>query len=125
MNNPLRTDVFAEQDAARGGDSGEHLHWETALDRLELDVLLAERMLADPTRVDRLSHEPWDEPTLSGPIPADLVERALALRERQARVEAQLAQVVGDIGRQHRFADRVGRATGRDPDRAVYVDIDA
>ncbi|MDI6909275.1 hypothetical protein [Nocardioides sp.] len=121
----MSTDVFTERSVGRGGDSGEHLHWETALDRLELDVLLAERMLADPSRTDRLGHEPWDEPTLSGPIPADLVERARALRVRQARVEAQLTQAVGAIGRQHRFADRVDRATGRGHAYPVYLDVDA
>ena len=125
MNNPMSTEVFEERSATSSGDSGEHLHWETALDRLELDVLLAERMLADPAGSHRPTHEPWDEPTLSGPIPADLVERAKALRDRQARVEAQLVQTVGSIGRQHRFADRVDRATGRGPGHAVFLDVEA
>lgn len=102
----------------------EHLHWETALDRLELDVMLAERTLADPSRGRHLD-EPWDEPMLAGPIPADLVERALAIRERQLRVEADLVQAVGTARRQHRFAARVDRATGRGPGRAVYVDLEA
>jgi hypothetical protein len=121
----MSTEVFADRATAPGSDSGEHLHWETALDRLELDVLLAERLLAEPTRSERLAHEPWDEPTLAGPIPADLVDRALALRERQAQVEVELARAAGVVGRQHRFADRVDRATGRGPGHAVYLDVDA
>ena len=121
----MSTGMFADRASAPGSDAGEHLHWETALDRLELDVLLAERMLAEPARDHRLTHEPWDEPTLSGPIPADLVERARSLRDRQARVEAQRAQGVGDIGRQHRFAARVDRATGRGHGHAVYLDVEA
>ncbi|HEY0952526.1 hypothetical protein [Nocardioides sp.] len=119
----MSTEVFSNRTAGSG--ASEHLHWETALDRLELDVMLAERLLADPSREGHARHEPWDEPTLSGPIPADLVDRALALRERQLRVEAELARAAGVVGQQHRFAARVDRATGRGPGGAVYLDIDA
>ena len=121
----MTTDVFTERASAPGSDSGEHLHWETALDRLELDVLGAERILADPSRDGRVGHEPWDEPTLAGPIPLDLVDRALELRERQLRVEADLTRAVGVVSRQHRFADRVDRATGRGHGQAVYLDVEA
>ena len=103
------------------GEERHHLYWETALDRLELDVLKAERMLevasAEPL-------ESWDEPQLAGPIPADLVERALALRARQEQVMAALTASLGDVRRQHEFAERVDRATGR-ADRPVYLDLDA
>lgn len=96
-----------------------HLHWATALDRLELDVIMAERMLEDPTRP---APERWDEPLLEGPIPADLRERALALRERQRHAQAALATTLGAIGRQHEFATRVDRAT-RQAGPAVYLDV--
>ena len=98
-----------------------HLHWETALDRLELDVILAERMLADPSRP---APAPWDETELEGPIPADLRDRALEIRTRQRRVHAELQQALGTIGRHHDFARRVDRATGR-VDRPVYLDLEA
>lgn len=78
----MSTDVVPHHGSGPHHDSGDHLHWETALDRLELDVMLAERMLTDPSRERRID-EPWDEPMLAGPIPPDLVERALAIRERQ------------------------------------------
>ena len=120
MNPPLGSGIAGRVHPG----SGEHLHWETALDRLELDVMLAERTLADPSR-DRQIAEPWDEPMLAGPIPADLVERALEIRERQLQVEAELTRAVGAARCQHRFADRVDRATGRGPGRAVYLDIEA
>ena len=100
-----------------------HLHWQTELDRLELEIILAERLLADPGRADE--QEPWDEPRLAGPIPADLAARAIALRARQLTVEAGLVAALGAAGRQHRFADRVDRATGRRPGSAVYVDLEA
>ncbi|HYF71430.1 MAG TPA: hypothetical protein VD864_01345 [Nocardioides sp.] len=120
MNPPLGTGVPHHVRP----DSSEHLHWETALDRLELDVMLAERTLANPSR-NWLIDEPWDEPMLAGPIPPDLVERALAIRERQLQVEAELVRAVGAARSQHRFADRVDRATGRGPGRAAYLDVDA
>lgn len=120
MNPPLGTGFAGPAQP----DTSEHLHWETALDRLELDVLLAERTLADPSR-DRQIDEPWDEPMLAGPIPADLVARALEIRERQLQVEAELIRAIGVTRCQHRFADRVDRATGRGAGRAVYVDLEA
>ncbi|MDF1605958.1 hypothetical protein [Nocardioides sp. YIM 152315] len=98
-----------------------HLHWATALDRLELDVIRAERMLDDPSRP---APEPWDEPLLTGPIPADLRDRAITLRERQRAVQAAIASELGAIGRQHEFANRVDRAT-RPTRPAVYLDVTA
>jgi hypothetical protein len=98
-----------------------HLHWATALDRLELEVILAERRLEDP---DRPPSDPWDEPMLSGPIPADLRDRALALRDRQQRVRVAMTTMLGTIGRQHDFANRVDRATRR-TGPAVYIDVTA
>ncbi|GAW51208.1 MULTISPECIES: hypothetical protein [unclassified Nocardioides] len=102
-----------------------HLHWENALDRLELEVDLAERLLADPTGEPVPDHEPWDEPQFEGPIPAGLAERANAIRGRQRAVEAELVAALSATRRQHRFADRVDRATGRRLDHAVYVDLEA
>ncbi|MBA2955786.1 hypothetical protein GON03_15735 [Nocardioides sp. MAH-18] len=98
-----------------------HLHWETALDRLELDVLHTERLLDDP---EGAAPQSWDEPDLLGPIPADLVERALDLRHRQLRAHEQLTAALGTIARQHEFARRVDRATRREGTSA-YVDVSA
>jgi len=102
-------------------DPRHHQRWETALDRLEHDASDAERMLAGATTPPAGS---WDEPDLAGPIPADLVDRAVALRERQERIRAELAAALDATRRQHRFADRVDRATGRG-DGPVYLDVDA
>lgn len=98
-----------------------HLHWETALDRLELDVILAERVLEDPTRS---LPEPWDEPQLSGPIPESLQQRARDISERQRRVQAQLATQLAVVNRHQDFASRVEQATRR-PDVPVYLDLQA
>ena len=102
-------------------DVRHHQRWETALDRLERDTTDAERMLADAATPPAGS---WDEPDLTGPIPADLVDRAVALRERQERIRAELVAALDATRRQHRFIDRVDRATGRG-DGPVYFDLDA
>jgi hypothetical protein len=102
-------------------DDRHHLHWATALDRLELEVILAERRLEDPTRP---APDTWDEPDLQGPMPADLRDRALALRERQHRVRVAMTTLLGTIGRQHDFANRVDRAT-RAPAAPVFLDVTA
>lgn len=98
-----------------------NLHWETALDRLELDVILAERMLEDPSRP---APESWDETQLDGPMPSHLRQRALEIRARQRRVQQSLQSLLGTIARHHDFARRVDRATGR-ADHAVYLDLQA
>lgn len=100
-------------------DERHHLHWATALDRLELEVILAERRLEDPSRPPQ---DTWDEPDLHGPIPADLRERALALRDRQHQVQVAMTTLLGTIGRQHDFALRVDRAT-RQAGQSVYLDV--
>lgn len=98
-----------------------HLHWETALDRLELDVILAERRLDDAAAPDL---EPWDEPDLVGPIPDDLVDRARALLARQRAVRDRLAVTAQGLRRHQDFASRVDRATAR-AGRPVYLDLEA
>jgi hypothetical protein len=100
-------------------DDRHHLYWATALDRLELEVILAELRLEDPTRP---APETWDEPDLQGPIPADLRERAVALLDRQHQVRVAMTTLLGSIGRQHDFANRVDRATRR-TGQAVYLDV--
>jgi hypothetical protein len=97
------------------------LHWETALDRLELDVILSERLLEDPSRP---LPEPWDEPRLTGPIPLDLRERAAQIGERQRAVQVRLAAQTAALGREQAFADRVDQATGR-PEVSIYLDLRA
>lgn len=100
-----------------------HLHWATALDRLELEVILAERRLLDPSR-PAPAPEPWHEPEVQGPIPHDLRERAVALLDRQRRVRVEMTALLGTIGRQHDFANRVDGAT-RTAGRSVYLDVTA
>ena len=99
----------------------DHLRWETVLDRLELDVLRAERKLADPEAPDL---EPWSDPALTGPCPPDLAPRARALLARQQEVSDRLAVAALALRRQEQLAARMDRATA--PGRSsVYLDVDA
>ena len=107
-----------------------HLNWETALDRLELDLMRAERLLHHDRSpaLDSPVINDWDEPDLDGPVPDDLYERAVELRARQESLQAALASRLGTIRREHAFAARVERATGRAAgrsERPVYLDVDA
>ena len=98
-----------------------HLHWETVLDRLELDLMLAERKLADPGAPDP---EPWSEPHLQGPSPADLGDRARTLLDRQQEVRDRLAVAALAVRRHEQLAGRMDRAVS--PARSsVYLDVDA
>ncbi|NYG57024.1 hypothetical protein [Nocardioides perillae] len=97
----------------------QHLAWETALDRLELDVLVCDRMARrgeDPPHLRE-----WDLPTDLGPIPEDLRERAQAIHARQAAALEALAGAVVDLRRRQEDVDR-GGATYAGAVRAAYVD---
>lgn len=98
-----------------------HLHWETVLDRLELDLMLSERKLADPDAPDP---EPWSEPHLPGPIPADLLDRARTLLSRQQEVRDRLAVAALSLRRHEQLTARMDRAVAR-PVASVYLDVDA
>lgn len=98
-----------------------HLHWETVLDRLELDLMLAERKLTNPDAPDP---EPWSEPHLPGPIPADLLDRARTLLSRQQEVRDRLAVAALSLRRHEQLTARVDRAVTQRAS-SVYLDVDA
>lgn len=100
--------------------------WEHALDALERDVHLAERLAADPDRVlAQGAGLPggWVPEGLDGTIPANLVERARGLLQRQAEVREQLGGALerarADLARARRTAP-AARAAG-----PAYLDISA
>lgn len=96
--------------------------WECELDRLELDVLRAERLLKGLTSVPI---EPWNPPSVPGQMPADLTRRAQDLLDRQERARAELGTALAAAQRQIAYGDRVADATGPAPSRPVYVDLEA
>ena len=94
--------------------------WEAALDRLEVDVELAEQLLAAATPV---LPQPWEPPNLRGPMPDDLLPRARLLHERQLATARQIALAAAATKRQVALAAKVTATIT--PDVPVYLDITA
>lgn len=99
-----------------------HLAWEVALDRLELDLVMVERQLAqlDPPPLDL-----WDVPQIDEPIPADLLPRALDIQVRQAAVLRQVGQSLTTTRQQRAVTDRLTRASVNGLISSAYVDLNA
>ena len=100
--------------------------WEQALDELEQHLHHCESLLSD--RSGDGSEEPvpgrWVKPDGLGPMPAHLVDRAFALRERQAAVIAALPGAIAANRQQRAAAERL-RPAGPARPGAVYVDVTA
>jgi hypothetical protein len=96
--------------------------WEIELDRLELDVIRAERLLKG---LDAMPTEPWDPPVIPGQMPLDLAGRAQELLDRQERVTTDLGQALAAAQKQVAYAERTQRLAGRDPAVPVYLDLEA
>jgi hypothetical protein len=94
--------------------------WEAALDRLEMDVELAERLLVSNTPVPP---EPWEPPTLRGPMPEDLLPRARLLHERQLAAARDITLAASANRRQVALTARLTAVVP--PDVPVYLDITA
>lgn len=96
--------------------------WEITLDRLEVDLILAERLLRTLQAPPDLTR--WDTPSPMAPVPEHLVPRARRLLARQETVLESLASALERARRQRELTDRVGQATSA-PSRAIYVDATA
>lgn len=95
--------------------------WTAALDELELDLVVAEQMLA----LDRIAEAPpdrWAPPVGLGPLPAPLADRARALLSRQVEAGRRLAEAA-DLSRRQLQAARALRSTA--PPVPVYLDVPA
>lgn len=93
--------------------------WQVSLDRIELDVIRAERSLATGAL---LVTDVWDVPDDHGPMPEELRPRAEALLERQRAVLEQIATTLGTTLRQQALVEAVGRTSVTGRGRPVYVD---
>jgi hypothetical protein len=96
--------------------------WQVTLDRLELDVMRAERAFASE---GILRTDPWDLPSHQGPIPDDLRDRAGDIRARQDALLEQIAAKLGYTQRQQAVTDCLSRTSTRTPNASVYVDVSA
>ena len=99
--------------------------WVAVLDRLERDVEIIERFVlaAEPNAVPPAA-EPWDAPTVDGPIPPELLDRAVEIQRRQRVARAALASAMDKARAQQPQVRRSGTAAGR-PAAPAYVDVSA
>lgn len=102
------------------GAGGEDFHaaWVAELDRLEVDVTLAESLLAAQ---DLPALPEWTPPVLRAPLPSDLEPRARLVLERQLAVAHQITTRLSSTGRQRALTDAI-KATAS-PDIPIYVDL--
>ncbi len=98
--------------------------WVEALDELELTLDAAERLLAAGHEEAKVPA--WTPPTIPGPLPTELVDRAGALLERQRTVIAATAAALTGTRRQLELHDKLSGLSGaRQAARPVYVDLTA
>ncbi len=97
--------------------------WVAELDRLEIDVELAEAMLSEERSAELQLPAPWTPPQMRGPLPSDLEPRARLVLERQLAVARRLAERLTETGQHQRLTQAI-RATAQ-PDLPIYVDLSA
>jgi hypothetical protein len=97
--------------------------WDQALDALEQHLLDAEALVRGD--IEEMPADTWVKPYGLGPMPPRLVDRALALRERQAAVLAAIPEVLTENRRKRQLAERLEMRTGRHQSDSVYVDVSA
>lgn len=103
-----------------GGDP-HHDAWQVDLDRIELDVLRAERALDNGSE---LRVDAWDVPGNHGLIPPDLRERAESILVRQQAVMERIAERLGVTLRHQGVLDRVGLGSSLN-NIPLYLDVSA
>jgi hypothetical protein len=92
--------------------------WEQALDLLEAVTYQAQAQLRTFQPADA---DAWTEPTLTGPLPADLEDRARRLLALQQQVIEQVPTAMERVRQQRSVTERFTQATSRTRG-PVYVD---
>ena len=100
-----------------------HAAWVAELDRLEVDVELAEAMVAGDRAAELEPPEPWSPPVMRGPLPSDLEPRARLVLERQLAVAYRMTERLTETGRHRRLTQAI-RDTAQ-PDVPIYLDLNA
>lgn len=98
-----------------------HATWVAELDRLEIDVELAEAMLAADRALELTPPAPWSPPAMRAPMPSDLEPRARLVLERQLAVAYRMTERLTETGRHRRLTQAI-RNTAQ-PDVPVYIDL--
>lgn len=96
--------------------------WEVAVDRIEMDVIRAERALAND---ELFTLEEWVPPRVTGELPAALRARAEELLDRQRAVLARTGEKFAATIRHQAVVEELGRATRPGQSRPAYVDVSA
>ncbi|NUS50560.1 MAG: hypothetical protein HOQ22_05895 [Nocardioidaceae bacterium] len=105
-------------------DGGWDAAWEQALDELERTLDHTERLLLGAD--DLPAADAWTPPVIPAPLPAAMLDRAVALNARQQLLISRTVAAMSDSRRNAALVDRVADATGaRRTDRPVYVDLRA
>lgn len=94
--------------------------WQVNLDRIELDVMRAERNLE---RGLLLQTDPWDVPADYGPIPDELRERAEEILARQRTIIERIAETLGVTLKHQAVLEAVGRSAVTGRTYPIYVDV--
>lgn len=109
---------------ATGPTAGWDTAWSAALDRMELDAVEVETMLArlhaEADHVPDLPL-PWTPPQRLGPLPASLAVRAQAVLERHQRMAEDLTRAMVENQRQRRAGAALREVTANAA-APVYVD---
>jgi hypothetical protein len=100
-----------------------HEAWQVALDRVELDLIRAERAVEAGTGLARLDE--WRVPDYYGPIPVSLRPRAEEILARQRLALRRITEQLGVTAQHQAIVDSASRLSGRTSDLAVYVDVSA
>lgn len=100
-----------------------NLTWEQALDELEQHLTHAEALLSGAA-AGELPVRGWVKPDGLGPLPAHLVDRAFALRERQHAVIAAIPAALAATRQQATVTEKL-ESGGRHAAPAVYIDVTA
>ncbi|MBG6190478.1 hypothetical protein IWX64_001418 [Arthrobacter sp. CAN_A212] len=95
-----------------------HGQWVAVLDTLERGIATA----ANAQHDDVVDASPgWHPPADPGPLPSDLVERALHIQAAQRSIAGQLRSAVRDNRQHHALLGAVNASTARPG--AVYLDV--
>jgi len=100
-----------------------HEAWQVALDRIELDLIRAERALAAGTGLARLDE--WQVPDYYGPIPVSMRPRAEEILARQQQALRRISEQLGVNAQHQAIVDSASRLSARTSDQAIYVDVSA
>lgn len=103
------------------GTDPRHEAWQVDLDRIELDVLRAERALDSGAE---LKTDAWDVPGNHGAIPDELLERAQEILARQLAVMDRIAEQLGINLRHQSVIEKVGLGSNLS-NVPVYLDVSA